>query len=216
MNDIRNSNGNLRSRPDREFANRVAGREFVVNSAVKSFRPTVLRRIVICLGAIIAIVLSFYFSLIVTAKPLEEQERDQVKVAIEIIEKNGFAAEAFYLKRFAVFRRGDNWLNSTVAKENAYAATNFPFAVITLYPDFFTYTYDDTERAAILLHEVKHLEGLDEKGAYAFVWKHKREIGWTRDKYERSITWKEIRKQTKENVPNLFVCEFNQFDDCTD
>lgn len=199
-----------RSRWSAESGNRI------VNSSTNRLKPTIVRRIVICLGSVIAIVLAFYYSLIATAQPLAQDEQAQVEAAINIIETRGFTAEAFYLRKFAVFRGGDNWLNSTVAKENAYAATNFPFAVITLYPDFFTYTYDDTERAAILLHEVKHLEGLDEKGAYSFVWKRKKEIGWTRDKYRGSIAWKEIRKQTREHAPNLFVCEFNEFNDCTE
>jgi hypothetical protein len=49
----------------------------------------------------------------------------------------------------------------------AYAATNFPFGVITIYPTFFKYPVDDIERATILLHESYHLFGDDEKFAAA-------------------------------------------------
>jgi hypothetical protein len=69
----------------------------------------------------------------------------------------------------AVFRANDNWLNASVEKENAYAATNYPFEIVTIYPDFFRFTVDDTERAAILLHEAQHLKGKDEKESYEFV-----------------------------------------------
>ncbi|NNE66591.1 MAG: hypothetical protein HKN33_08485 [Pyrinomonadaceae bacterium] len=158
----------------------------------------------------------FYLSLIITGESLKGEEHAQVERSIELLDKAGFAGEAFYLRNFAVFRGGDNWLNSTVPKENAYAATNFPFAVVTLYPDFFSYTVDEVERAAILLHEVRHLMGEDETGAYSFVWEHKKNLGWTKNRYHQSIVWKEIRKQTKEYAPNLFVCEFNDYNDCTE
>ncbi len=155
-------------------------------------------------------------SLVFSAEPLNAEQHAKVNAAITVLEKNGFTAETFYLRHFAVFRGSDNWLNGTVAKENAYAATNFPFGIITIYPDFFSYTGDDIERAAILLHEVKHLEGADEKEAYEFVWKRKSEIGWVKEKYRGSVVWKEIRNQTKEYVPNLFVCEFNEYHDCAE
>jgi hypothetical protein len=102
-----------------------------------------------------------------------------------------------------------------VAKESAYAATNFPFEILTLYRDFFTYPADDTERAAILLHEAKHLAGKNEHDAYEYVWKHRKQLGWTSDKYYTSPVWQGIRKQTKDNVPLLFVCDFNEGGDCT-
>lgn len=178
--------------------------------------PTVAKRIVFCAGVVLFVVLGFYFSLIISADALQAEEHAKIDRAIEILEKSGFTAEAFYLRNFAAFRGSDNWLNSFVAKENAYAATNFPFAIITVYPDFFTYTADDTERAAILLHEAVHLQGGDESEAYSLVWTRKRELGWSEDKYADSIAWQEIRKQTAEYVPNIFVCEFKKFNDCSE
>jgi hypothetical protein len=44
------------------------------------------------------------------------------------------------------YRRTDNWWNQYVGHHAAYAATNFPFGVVTLYPAFFRYAVDDTER----------------------------------------------------------------------
>ena len=130
--------------------------------------------------------------------------------------EKGFAREALILDNFTAFRSNDNWLNASVAKENAYAATNFPFEIMTLYSDFFTYPADDTERAAILLHEARHLFGENEKEAYEFVWRNRKQLGWTDDKYVNSVVWMNIRKQTKDNVPNLFVCDFKEFSDCTE
>lgn len=136
--------------------------------------------------------------------------------SIDVLEKRGFTNEAFMLRRLAVFRSSDNWLNASVEKENAFAATNFPFEIVTIYPDFFTRTANDIERAAILLHEAKHLQGADEKEAYEFVWRNRKKIGWTNEKYGSSTFWGEIRKQTKDFVPALFVCDVNAFSDCTE
>ena len=115
-----------------------------------------------------------------------------------------------------MFRANDNWLNASVAKENAYAATNFPFEIMTLYSDFFTYPVDDTERAAILLHEAEHLKGKNEHDAYEFVWIHRKQLGWTKEVYKVSPVWRNVRRQTLENVPNLFVCGEKEFSDCTE
>ena len=105
-------------------------------------------------------------------------------------------------------------MNASVAKENAYAATNFPFEIITLYPDFFTYPADDTERAAILLHEARHLRGKDEADAYRFVWEHRKQLGWIEKQYSGSAVWRNVRQQTHETVPDLFVCDKNINGDC--
>lgn len=114
------------------------------------------------------------------------------------------------------YRADDNWLNASVDKENAYAATNFPFEVMTIYPDFFNYPVDDTERAAILLHEAQHLKGADEKEAYEFVWKNRKKLGWTKEKYGSSIIYQNVRRQTREYAPQLFVCNLNEYADCTE
>lgn len=144
------------------------------------------------------------------------EEAAQVRSAIRYLEKRGFAGETLLLNYVTVFRANDNWLNATVAKENAYAATNFPFEIVTVYPDYFTYATDEIERAAILLHEAKHLEGKDEKEAYEFVWQNRKRLGWTSDRYSNSVIWRETRKLTKEYSPALFICEFNDYGDCTE
>lgn len=178
-------------------------------------KTIVLRRACGCFAVCIAALAGFYGSLLFSASGLTLEQRRAVEAAIELLQAKGFTNEVFYLRELAVFRASDNWLNSSVAKENAFAATNFPFEIVTVYPDFFIYPADTTERAAILLHEARHLAGSDEKEAYEFVWKNRKRLGWASDAYGRSPVWREVRKQTKEYSPNLFVCDFNTYGDCT-
>lgn len=186
-------------------------------SSNRGFNKSVIaKRASVCLAVLLTTVLGFYTSLIVSADRLGSEEAFRVKTAIEILEQKGFTDEVFLLRHIAVFRGNDNWLNASVEKENAYAATNFPFEIVTLYPDFFTYPADDTERAAILLHEAKHMQGKNEKEAYEYVWKNRNRLGWTADLYSRSVIWRETRKLTREYSPSLFVCDFNEYGDCTE
>lgn len=179
-------------------------------------RSSILRRAIICVVVCLLAVLSFYLSLIATSKSLNFDQRTKVGAAIDVLEVQGFASEVVLLRRFAAFRSSDNWFNAMVPKENAFAATNFPFAIMTLYTDFFTYPIDDTERAAILLHEARHLSGGDEKDAYSFVWKNRAKLGWTREKYTSSTVWKNVRDQTREYSPEIFACQDKEFGDCTE
>ena len=174
-----------------------------------------VRRILIFLIVCLVAIGIFYSSLIFTATPLTASERERVDSAIELLENQGFINEAYLLRDLATFRRDDNWLNAAVSKENAFAATNYPFAVVTVYPDFFTYTLDDVERAAILLHEARHLKGHNEEDAYEFVWRNRKYLGWTENRYGKSVVWRTIRKQTRDFAPNLFVCDFRPLSDCT-
>lgn len=175
-----------------------------------------MRRAAVCLTVVIAAVAGFYSSLVLSADSLDLDQKTAVRRAIDLLERKGFADEAFLLRRVAVFRSSDNWLNASVVKESAYAATNFPFEIVTVYPEFFTYPMDDLERAAVLLHEAKHLEGADEKEAYEFVWKNRQKLGWNASEYAGSAILPEVRKQTREYVPGLFVCDVNKFSDCTE
>lgn len=174
-----------------------------------------LRRAVVCAIVCAAALAGFYASLLFSAKSLSTQERAALIEAIELLEEKGFSDEVFYLRRLAAFRSSDNWLNSSVAKESAFAATNYPFEIVTLYPDFFIYPSDSVERAATLLHEARHLAGKDEKDAYEFVWKNRKRLGWIEENYGSSQVWRDVRKQTREYAPNLFVCDFNSYNDCT-
>mgnify|MGYP003390023534 CR=1 FL=1 len=157
----------------------------------------------------------FYASLVYSATALVNEESVVTFEAIQLLEDKGFTEDARWLRRFVVFRSNDNWLNASVEKENAFAATNFPFGIITLYPDFFDLPADKVERAAILLHEAQHVKGDDEKAAYEFVWKNRKKLGWTAEQYGASELWRIVQKQTKDYAPMLFICDFNPNGDCT-
>lgn len=157
----------------------------------------------------------FYLSLIATSAPITSEEREAIDRAIGVLEEKGFEREVFLLRRAATFRGGGNWLNEYTNWDNAYAATNFPFGIITLYPDFYFKAVDDTERAMILLHEARHLQGGDERDAYKFVWENRERLGWTILKYGTTASFVTIEQQTRENAPELFTCAEKLFDDCT-
>jgi hypothetical protein len=173
-------------------------------------------RAAVCFAVCLALILTFYISLLASSGGLTIEQKHTVRRAIALLKDKGFDDEVFLLEHLTAFRADDNWLNSSVAKESAYAATNFPFEIMTLYPDFFTYPADDVERAAILLHEACHLQGKDEKDAYEFVWKNRKQLGWTKEQYSESVVWKNVQQQTRDHVPGLFVCETNHFNDCTE
>lgn len=176
----------------------------------------IFRRAFICLIVSLAALFGFYLSLIATSKPLAPEERRSVDAAVRLLDEKGFSREVFLLRYLSSFRANDNWLNASTRTETAYAATNYPFEIITIYPEFFAESQDDTERAAILLHEAQHLQGKDEPEAYAYVWQNLRKLGWTAQTHGDSFVWKNVRKQTREYAPELFVCEFKEFADCTD
>lgn len=193
----------------------VLGESVNIASNRRFLKSSIVKRAAVCLLVVFIAILGFYASLVASADALTADEQVQIRKAIDILDRRGFTQEVFLLEHFTVFRGNDNWLNASVPKENAYAATNFPFEIITIYPDFFTYTVDDTERAAILLHEARHLLGDDEKEAYEYVWKNRNRLGWTFETHSRSVIWRETRKLTKEHLPNMFVCDFNDYGDCT-
>lgn len=183
----------------------------------KSFlKSKILKRAVVCASVCFAVLFGFYLSLLFSSEPLSDEKKITVYRAIAVLEEKGFSRESFLLGYLTSYRADDNWLNASVLKENAYAATNFPFEVMTVYSDFFKYPVDETERAAMLLHEAQHLKGANEKEAYEFVWKNRKKLGWTKEKYENSTIWQNVRRQTREYAPQLFVCALNDFNDCTE
>lgn len=186
------------------------------DSRQSSTSPKFLKRLVVCVFAVLLAFVGFYLSLLMTAKKLSYDEKREVASAIKLLEEKGFTKETFFLNYLTAYRANDNWLNASIEKENAYAATNFPFEIMTVYPEFFTVPLDETERAAILLHEAQHLKGADEKEAYEFVWLNRAKLGWTKDKYARSVIWRNVRKQTKEYAPQLFTCSEREYGDCTE
>lgn len=166
-------------------------------------------------GSIVLAFIAFYLSLVATSVPPTKAERSDIKKAIEVLAAKGFEDEVFLLKRTTTFRATDHWLNRFTKHENAYASTNFPFQIVTVYGDFFHKTADDTERAMVLLHEARHLLGEDEREAYAYVWRNRQRLGWTMEKYGAGEVYDMIEQQTHDNAPELFNCPDKPWEDCT-
>jgi hypothetical protein len=166
------------------------------------------------LGVVVTIMTTAYASLLLTSEGLTSDERRTVRNAIAVLEQAGFTNEASALTHLATFRRSDNWWNRYVGHQTAFAATNFPFAVVTLYPTFFRFPVDDTERATILLHEASHLFGGREEEALQRVWESKARLGWTQARYGGTRVWKNTLEWTKGAVPAFFRCGPDHESDC--
>jgi hypothetical protein len=168
-----------------------------------------------CTLAAMATLGAFYCSMLATSSTVSASEMRTISRAIDLLDKRGFGREAFLLRNTVSFRSTDNWINASLANENAYAATNFPFEVVTVYPDFYAKAVDDTERAMVLLHEAQHLQGGNEADAYAYVWQNRARLGWTQLSHGTTETYITVGEQTRENAPELFSCRSNLWSDCT-
>jgi len=158
-----------------------------------------------------------YLSMVTSSAPMSQGNRQAIDRAIAVLESRGFDRDATLLRTTATFRSSDSWLNThLVASENAYASTNFPVGIITIYPDFYNKAVDDTERAAILLHEAQHLKGGTEPEAYAYVWQNRGRLGWTLLSHGTTESYVSIEQQTREYAPELFTCESKAWGDCTE
>ncbi len=158
--------------------------------------------------------IAWYASLLKTSAPLVAEQRQAVERAITILQQHGFTTEATLLRRVTTYRATDHWWNYQFGHPQAYAATNFPFEVMTLYPDFFHKTVDDTERAVILLHESYHLRGQSEETAYAETWRAKEKLGYTAVRYSKTRVWNNMRDDTLTYAPALFTCGASAQEDC--
>jgi hypothetical protein len=163
-------------------------------------------RVAFIAGAIVLSVFAWSRSLLLTSTPIDEMQRQTVLRAVAALERAGFTREVVMLRHFANYRATDNWWNTYLGHSQAYAATNFPLGVVTLYEPFFAATADDTERAAILLHEAQHLLGAGEAAALETTWRAKARIGWTADQYGHTRVWRNTREWTAADVPALFQC----------
>ena len=179
-------------------------------------RRGLIRRLIWIITASAILIFGFYLSLLLTSNDLAYQQREIVAQAVSILEQKGFTKEAFVVKHVTTYRSSDNWWNNYVGHRDAYAATNFPFEVLTLYPEFFQISVDDQERAAILLHEAYHLLGSNEQEALERVWREKQRLGWTADKYGESKVWRNTRELTMTNIPQLFQCGNDGKSDCAE
>ena len=153
-------------------------------------------------------------SLLLTSEPIDDSQRLMVMRSVELLEHAGFSKEVTMLRHFANYRATDNWWNNYIGHSQAYAATNFPLGVVTLYAPFFRTAVDDTERAVILLHEAQHLAGAGEPAALELTWREKSRLGWTAEKYGETKVWKNTKEWTAADVPLLFQCGTDGHGDC--
>lgn len=173
-----------------------------------------LKRLLFTPALILIVLFVWYVSLLATSEPISFEQKQVVHRAIKVLEEKGFTGEAFLLENFVSYRATDNWWNSWVGHASAYAATNCPFEVVTLYPDFFNVPIDDVERAMMLLHESYHLRGRGEPAAFGGVWRDKAKLGWTQGVYGQTRAWRNVREFTGRYAPQLFTCGLDAKTDC--
>jgi hypothetical protein len=187
-------------------------------SEPESSRPprtrSFLKRVVWIVSATLIILIVWYLSLLLTSEKLQPEQNLKVDVAIALIEQSGFTREGFVLRHAANFRSTDNWWNRWLGHRDAYAATNFPFEIVTLYSEFFDTPVDDRERAAVLLHEARHLLGDGEDAALRSTWMSKQRLGWTKDRYQQTKVWDNTERLTRTQFPYLFQCGSDGKSDC--
>jgi hypothetical protein len=172
------------------------------------------RRLLWLIGVTAALVFLWSRSLLLTSEAIDDRQQQIVLRAVSLLDRSGFSREVLVLRHFANYRATDNWWNLYLGHPGAYAATNFPLGVVTLYPAFFTTAVDDTERAAILLHEAQHLWGSGEEAALDTVWRNKQRVGWTAEQYGQTRVWRNTKEWTMAAVPALFRCGSDHQTDC--
>jgi len=177
-------------------------------------RRTFLRRVVWIFATTAMLLIIWYVSLLVSSDGLQPDQRAKVEAGITFLEQHGFDREVFVLRHLTTFRSSDSWWNRYLGHRDAYAATNFPFEIVTLYPEFFEVPVDDCERAAVLLHESRHLLGDGEEAALMTTWKNKRRLGWTSDRYRQTRVWDATERLTKAQFPYMFQCGSDSQSDC--
>ena len=182
--------------------------------ADKPRRRTFLKRVTWVLSATLLILAVWYISLLASSEGLQPDQALKVDVAIGLIEQSGLKREGFVLRHLTMFRSTDNWWNHYLGHKDAYAATNFPFEIVTLYPEFFKDPIDDRERSAVLLHEARHLLGDGEEAALQASWKQKRSLGWTADRYKQTRVWDATERLTRAQFPYMFQCGADGQSDC--
>src|SRR6185295_7817286 len=108
-------------------------------------RRSLAMRLIWIVSATVLVLIVWYVSLLLSSEKLQPDQNLKVDAAIGLIEQSGFSNEVFVLRRAAKFRSTDSWWNRWLGHREAYAATNFPFEIVTLYPEFFNVPIDDRE-----------------------------------------------------------------------
>jgi len=180
----------------------------------RSGPPSLLKRASLVVGLVALFIFGSYISLRATSDAATFEQRQIIARALDVLEGKTSGERVFLLRHLTAYRTSDNWWNRVVGHRDAYAATNFPFEVVTLYPDFFKVPIDDTERAIVLLHESYHLAGAGEEKAFAEVWREKGRLGWTKERYGQTPLWRGVRAFTVLHAPQLFRCGSGGAEDC--
>ena len=184
------------------------------SSEAKPKKRGLVKRATWVVGATLIVLTIWYVSLLMSSTGLQPDQRERVDKAIALLQQSGFTREVFVLNHLTTFRSTDSWWNRYLGHRDAYAATNFPFEIVTLYPEFFEVPVDDCERAAVLLHESRHLFGDGEEGALHATWQNKRRLGWTVDRYRQTRVWEATERLTKAQFPYMFQCGSDSQSDC--
>jgi hypothetical protein len=177
-------------------------------------KRSIWRRVIWIICATLMVLIVWYLTLLLSSDALQPDQYLKVDVAIGLIEQSGFTREGFVLRHATMFRSTDNWWNRWLGHHDAYAATNFPFEIVTLYPQFFNDTADDRERASVLLHEARHLLGDGEEAALRTTWMTKQRLGWTAERYRQTKVWDATERLTKAQFPYMFQCGLDGKSDC--
>ncbi|MEI4902449.1 hypothetical protein Q8G48_28330, partial [Klebsiella pneumoniae] len=81
-------------------------------------------------GALVFVAITVVFasfawsrSLLLTSKPIDEDQREVVMRAVDVLDHAKFSREVFMLRHIANYRATDNWWNLHVGHPQAYAAT---------------------------------------------------------------------------------------------
>ena len=106
-------------------------------------KRSLIKRLLWIISATLLILIVWYLSLLISSDRLQPDQALKVDVAIALLEQTGFTREGFVLRHATMFRSTDNWWNRWLGHHDAYAATNFPFEIVTLYPEFFNDPVDD-------------------------------------------------------------------------
>jgi hypothetical protein len=188
--------------------------EPLIEEVVVEKRRSLLKRATWIAGTTLLLLFVAYMSMLLTSDDLPFEQHQIVDRAITVVESKGFSKQTFLLKRLVRYRATDSWWNRYLGHRDAYAATNFPFEIVTLYPEFFEATTDDLERAAILLHEAEHLLGAGEEKALEATWRNKGKLGWVEANYGQTRVWNNTKELTQRQLPDLFTCGPDGKSDC--
>src|SRR5438046_825018 len=156
-------------------------------------------------AVIVVVVFGWSRSLLLTSDAIDVRQQEIVYRSIQILDRARFSRESAMLRHFANFRATDNWWNIYLGHRDAYAATNFPLGVLTLYEPFYRTAVDDNERAIILLHEAQHLLGYGEDAALERVWRAKHRLGWSADAFGETKEWENTREWKQASMPEIYV-----------